>query len=172
MLDMDVHPLLTGHKGRPDFVLNLEWYARPSSYWHRKSKYSRPSRQSISRTMKHSVRIVYERRSSASTKRFILTARIVVGNLCEPISLPFRKWNTVNLRGAWSVTSAINELENNRSMMRTSSKANIETKPWISDVYIKCKRVSLSYGDSYLLDKVQYLNKLKRSDGRSESRAQ
>ncbi len=58
------------------------------------------------------------------TKRLSLTVRIVVGNTFECISVPFRKWQILNLRGASLLTTTINELENNRSIIQTSSYAN------------------------------------------------
>ncbi len=48
---------------------------------------------------------------------------MVFENEYEHMSIPFLKLHTSNLRGAWLLTSAINELENKRSIRRTSSKA-------------------------------------------------
>jgi hypothetical protein len=62
------------------------------------------------------------------TERLSLTVRMVVGNTFECISIPFLKWHTLNLHGDWSLTSAINELENNRSIIRTSWYASKENK--------------------------------------------
>jgi hypothetical protein len=59
--------------------------------------------------------------SKIFTKRLSLTARIVLANEYEHISVPFLKWQTLSLRGAWLLTSAVNELENRRSIIQTSS---------------------------------------------------
>jgi len=55
------------------------------------------------------------------TERLSLTARIVFEYAYEHISVPALKLHTFSLRGAWLLTSAINELENNRSRIRISS---------------------------------------------------
>jgi hypothetical protein len=48
---------------------------------------------------------------------------MVFENKYEHISVRFVKLRTSNLRGAWLLTNVINELENKRSIIRTSSKA-------------------------------------------------
>ena len=56
--------------------------------------------QTNDKSLEKNIGIIVEQKHSSLTERFNLTARIVLANVYEHISVPFLKWQTFNLRGA------------------------------------------------------------------------
>lgn len=121
--NMNYHYSMIVHKDLRDLMEHLGLYARLSYRAYYGCKYFPPNKRWVARRRKKTHRAFGETimRWRLFTNRFNFTAKMVLANEYEQISVPFLKWQTFNFRGAWWLTSAVKELENNRSIIHTSS---------------------------------------------------